>query len=124
MGPIGKLNPIWFRNCNENCQYFGGVFWSILVPFLVYFEVILVHFWVMLGLWGPFWGPLTPLGAILGSTSKNEPIFEQIRENGADHFGTILALCCVCWCLFGQLLWGPIFSSILGRLLEGSMWPK
>ena len=73
----------------------------------------------MVGLWGPCWGPLTLLGAILGSTSQFEPIFEQIRENGADHFGTILALCCVCWCLFGQLLWGPIFSSILGGLSEG-----
>ena len=96
----------------------------MLIQFLGDFEVVSGHFGVMLGLRGPFWGPLTPLGAILGSTSKFEPIFEQIRENGADHFGTIFGLCCACWCLFGQLLWGPIFSSILGRLLEGSMWPK
>ena len=103
---------------------FDGIFWVLFGQFWGHSGVISGHVGVMLGLWGPFWGPLTLLGAILGSISKIEPIFEQIRENGADHFGTILALCCVCWCLFGQLLWGPIFSSIFGGLLEGSMWPK
>ena len=63
------------------------VFLSILAQFLGNFDVSSVHFGIMLGHWSQFWGPLTPLGAILGSTSKFEPIFEQIRENGADHFG-------------------------------------
>ena len=90
MGPIGKLNPIWFRSCNENCQYLGDVFWSILVPFLVHFEVILVHFWVMLGLWGPFWGPLTPLGAFWDPHQNLNPFLSKSGKMGQTILGPFL----------------------------------
>ena len=55
---------------------------------LVHFEIIPEDFGVTVSLWGPVWGTL---GGISGSTSKFEHMFEQIRENEADHFGTILA---------------------------------
>ena len=34
----------------------------------------------MLGLGGPAWGPLTSVGAILGSTPNFDAMFDQIRE--------------------------------------------
>ena len=135
MGPIGKLNLIWFRNCNENLRYFGGVFWSILVHFFVHFEVILVHFWVMLGLWGPFWGPLTPLGAILGPIwASGLPSWGQ----NATQVGAGPPKMAPRWppdpLLGAKIAYevskmvkrcvGPISPSPLGRIFEAKMAPK
>ena len=66
-----------------------GPFWG---PFLTHFGSFLDHFWVMLGLGGPSWGPLASFGAILGSTSDFDAIFGQIRENYYSILGPILGL--------------------------------
>ena len=58
------------------------MFGPFLGPFLSHFGACLDHFLVMLGLGGPSWGPLANFGAILGSTSDFDVIFDQIRENG------------------------------------------
>ena len=41
----------------------------------------------MLGLGGPSWGPLASFGAILGSTSDVDAIFDQIRETKESTLG-------------------------------------
>ena len=64
-----------------------GPFWG---PFLTHFGSFLDHFWVMLGLGGPSWGPLASFGAILGSTSDFDTIFDKIRRKKESILGPIL----------------------------------
>ena len=59
-------------------------------PFLSHFGSFLDNFWVMLGLGGPSWGPLAPFGAILGSTSDFDAIFDQIQKKKESILGPIL----------------------------------
>ena len=74
-----------------------GVFLDTFVgQFLCNFGSFRDHFWVMLGLGGPAWGPLASFGGILGSTSDFDAIFDQIREKNYSILGPILGLFCVC----------------------------
>ena len=70
-----------------------GQFWD---PFLSDFGAFVGHFWVMLGLGGPAWGPLASFGGILGSTSDFDAIFDQIREKKESILGPFLGVFCVC----------------------------
>ena len=64
-----------------------GPFWGLCLSL---FGPFLNNFGVMLGLGGPSWGPLASFGAILGSTSDFDAIFEQIRGKQESILGTIL----------------------------------
>ena len=69
---------------------------SILESIVEHFVSFLDHFWVMLGLGGPSWGPLASFGAILRSTSDFDAIFDQIREKKESILGPFLGVFCVC----------------------------
>ena len=85
--------------------------------------IILGYFSIMLCLWGPSWGPLATLGALLGSKFKSHMFFTKSGKQ-VFHCGTMVGIILRMFCIFGQLSWGPILLSILGWILEGLLWPR
>ena len=79
-------------------------------PCLSHFRSVGDNFWVMLGLGVPSWGPWASFGAILGSTSDFDAIFDQM------HFGTILRMLTY----FGSIFIMSDFLINFGRDLGGA----
>ena len=116
--------PVSFRNGDLKKAFFlcddgsiVGQFWGLLESFWC-------HFWAILGLGDPSWGPLVSLGAILGSTSDFVTIFDQIRAKIPVHFGTHFETIMRMLTYLEPFLWCPILSCIFGGILEGAMWTK
>ena len=114
---MSSLVQKWW--CKES-----GCFYVMMGQFGGLLESFWCHFWAILGLGDPSWGPLVSLGAILGSTSDFVTIFDQIRAKIPVHFGTHFETIMRMLTYLEPFLWCPILSCIFGGILEGAMWTK